>query len=117
MFRFGFHVPLLKRLFKKEDQSSGFKCASVSSGVGVFPGVLDCTEQTNSFKLLAPLLSILPPAAAIGASALATHSADLRHKDWMLLVGNTSLMPGTVGKMPLWSSNSITFWENATLEF
>lgn len=105
----GFRVPLLKRFFIKGDLSSGFKCASVSSATGAFYGVLDCTEQTNSSKLLAPLFSFPSPDAAVGASALGTHSADLRQKDWMLLAVNTSLMPGNAGKMPLWSFNTIKF--------
>lgn len=71
--------------------------------------MLDCTEQTNSSKLLAPLFSFPSPDAAVGASALGTHSADLRQKDWMLLAVNTSLMPGNAGKMPLWSFNTIKF--------
>lgn len=58
-------------------------------------------EWTNFLKLLAPWFSFPTPSAAIDASALATHSADLRQKDWMLLAVKTSLMPGTVGKMPL----------------
>lgn len=57
MFRSWVQCLLAEEAFKKEDLTSGFKYAAVSSGTGVFYGMLDCTEQTNSSKLLPPLFS------------------------------------------------------------